>query len=471
MMVDYMPVMRDFELDGPSLNWIKPNAQLGMVFEDGSSILMARMMQDTKDSILKYSFKDAVTFGKVIREWRTIVDEIIAPATYIPPMAPIEITMAMQKTEVGQRMLEIGEMSPMDIITSTFEHDKVRALFLYAACMWGMDPHETGLGFMVPLMVDRAMNKCYCYGGSHKLASALAREVTKHGGLILESAGVNKILVENGRTAGVTIEEGRTIRSKVVMSTLDPQTTFIDLVGAEHLPEDLKASVEGWKWDKWSFNTLHIAAEEAPKYACDDPFVNDSFATVIGIESVDQLLAHWDNVVAGKIGDNFGGHCTCESLFDPFLSDRPGKFVSMFQTHAPYDIEGGWDDRAEGVKEAMLAKWSKAAPNLTPDKIVATSLENPADIEIRFPQMRRGSIKHGDYIPIQMGCFRPNQECSGTNTPIEGLYVCGVSTYPGGLVLGGSGYLGANKVAEDLDVKKWWKPTSEMERYIKTYLE
>ena len=471
MMVDYMPVMRDFELDGPSLNWIKPNAQLGMVFEDGASILLTRMIQDTKDSLLKYSFKDAVTFGKVIREWRAIVDEIVAPATYIPPMAPIEITMAMQKTEVGQRMLEIGEMSPVDIITSTFEHDKVRALFLYAACMWGMDPHETGIGFMVPLMIDRAMNKSYCYGGSHKLASALAREVTKHGGLILESAGVNKILIENGRTAGVTIDEGRTIRSKVVMSTLDPQTTFIDLVGAEHLPEDLKASVEGWKWDKLSFNTLHIAAEEPPKYACDDPFINDSFATVVGIESMDQLLAHWDNVVAGKIGDNFGGHCTCESQFDPFLSDRPGKYVSMFQMHVPYDIEGGWDDRAEGVKEAMLAKWRKAAPNLTPDKILATSMENPEDIEIRFPQMRRGSIKHGDYIPIQMGCFRPNQECSGTNTPIEGLYVCGVSTYPGGLVLGGSGYLGANKVAEDLDVKKWWKPTSEMERYIKTYLE
>jgi hypothetical protein len=49
--------------------------------------------------------------------------------------------------------------------------------------------------------------------------------------------------------------------------------------------------------------------------------------------------------------------------------------------------------------------------------------------------------------------------------------VCGVSTYPGGLVLGGSGYLGANKVAEDLDAKKWWKPTPEMERCMKTYLE
>ena len=471
MMVDYMPVMQDFDLDGPSLTWIKPNAQLGMVFEDGKSILLTRMIQDTKDSILKYSFKDAVTFGKVIREWRAIVDEIVAPQTYIPIMPPIEVTMAMQRTKLGKRMLEIGEMSAVDIVTETFEHDKVRAIMLYAACMWGLDPRETGLGFMVPLMIDRAMNKCYCYGGSHKFASALAREVIKNGGLILESAGVDKILMENGRVAGVTIEEGRTIRSKVVMSTLDPHTTFLDLVGGKHLPDDLKASVEGWVWDKWSFNTMHIAAEEPPKYACDDPFINDSFATVVGIESMEQLLAHWDNVVTGKIEDTFGGHCTCESQFDPFLSDRPGKYVSMFQIHAPYDLEGGWDTRAEGVKEAMLAKWRKAAPNLTPEKIVAVSMENPEEIEIRFPQMRKGAIKHGDYRPIQMGCFRPNQECSGTNTPIEGLYVCGVSTYPGGLVLGGPGYLGANKVAEDLDVKKWWKPTKEMERFIKTYLD
>ena len=85
--------------------------------------------------------------------------------------------------------------------------------------------------------------------------------------------------------------------------------------------------------------------------------------------------------------------------------------------------------------------------------------------------MRRGGIKHGDYRPIQLASFRPNQECSSTKTPIEGLYVCGASTYPGGLVLGGPGYLGANKVAEELGIRKWWKPTREMERYIKTYLD
>jgi phytoene dehydrogenase-like protein len=431
------------------------------------------MANDTKDSITKYSFQDAVTFGKVIRRWRRIVDEIVAPATYIPPMAPIEITMAMQKTEIGREMLEIGEMSPLEIINETFEHEKVRTLMLYASCMWGLDPHETGLGFMVPLMLDRTVNKCYCYGGSHKFAGALAREVVKNGGLILEAAGVDDIIVEGGRAVGVALaHEGRTLRGKVVMSTLDPQTTFSDLVGEEHLPEELKSMVAGWTWDKWSFNTLHIAADEPPKYATDDPWIDQSFATVVGIESVDQLLAHWEAVSAGKIDLNaFGGHSTCESLFDPTLSDRPGKFVSMFQIHAPYDLEGGWLNRREEIREAMLGKWRKAAPNLRSDVLIDTSMEDPGEIEIRFPQMRRGSIKHGDYMPLQMGCFRPSQECSGTDTPIEGLYVCGGSTYPGGLVLGGPGYLGANRVAEDLGVQKWWKPTSEMERYTKTYLE
>ena len=470
LMVDYMPVIRDFNLDGPALVWIKPNAQTGMVFKDGTSLLLTRMIEDTKDSISKFSFKDAVTFGKVMRTWRRIVDEIVAPATYVPPMSLLDMSIALQRTDVGNEMLELIERSPLDIITETFENDRVRALLLYVSCMWGLDPRETGTGFFVPLLLNRGMNKCYCYGGSHKFASAMAREIVRAGGLILEHAPVSNILMENGRVAGVELAEGRTLRSKVVMSTLDPHTTFLDLVGAGNLPTTLKELIEGWTYDKWSYYTLHVASEEPPRYACDDPWINESFMTIFGIESTDQLLAHWDNVVAGKVGDNFGGHATCESLFDPHLSDRPGKSISFFQLHAPYEIEGGWEKRGKELEEAALAKWQKVAPNMKRENIITTTYETPEDIEIRFPNMRRGAIKHGDYKPIQLFCFRPNQECSSTATPIEGLYVCGASTYPGGLVLGGSGYIGANKVAEDLGVTKWWKPTKEMEQYIKTYV-
>jgi phytoene dehydrogenase-like protein len=473
MMTDYMPAVQDFDLDGPALTWIRPNAQTGMVFEDGSSVLIAKQANDTKDSISKYSFEDAQTFGKVVRDWKRIVSDILGPATYLPPMAPLDITIAMEKTEIGRKMLDYGEETPYDIIMNTFQHEKVQTLMLYAACMWGLDPHESGLGFMVPLMLDRTMNKAYCYGGSHKFAGALAKAMVRHGGLILEAAGVEEILIENGRACGVRLaHEGRVLRSKVVMSTLDPHSTFLDLVGEQHLPDQLVSEIKGWEWDKWSFNTVHIATPEPPRYACDDPWIDKCFATVVGIESPDQLLAHWDNVIDGRLDlASFGGHSTCESLFDPTLSDRPGHYVSMFQIHAPYDIEGGWLDQRKPIQEAILEKWGKAAPNIEPGSILVQTMEDPGEIEIRFPQMRRGSIKHGDYRPLQMGCFRPNQDCSDSRTPIEGLYACGASSYPGGLVLGGPGYIGAGAVADDLGVERWWKPTPQMERYIKTYLE
>ncbi len=471
MMVDYMPVLRDFDLKRHGLVWIKPNLQTAMVFGDGKSLLLTRMIEDTMDSMHKFSQKDAVAFGKVMRKWRKIVSEIVAPATYLPPMSPLDISMAMRRTEIGEAMLEITEQSPLEIITETFENDRVRALMLYTCCMWGLDPRETGMGFFVPLLIDRGMNKCYCQGGSHKLAGALAREIVAAGGTILDSSQVNKINMRNGSVSGVELWEGRTLNSNVVISSLDPHTTFLDLVGKENLPGDLKESVEGWKYDKWSFNTLHVASEEAPRYACGDPWVDESFMTIFGFESTDQILTHWDNVVAGRVDDgSFGGHATCESSFDRHLVRKPGKHVSFFQMHAPYEIEGGWEKRGPQLEEAILRKWQRAAPNMQRERIIMTSQETPEDIEIRLPNMRRGSIKHGDYRPVQLGCFRPNQECSSTKTPIEGLYVCGASTYPGGLVLGGPGYLAANKVSEDLGVKKWWEPTPEMERYVKTYL-
>ena len=113
MMVDYMPAIRDFDLDGPALTWIKPNAQTGMVFEDGSSLLLTRMVNDTKDSISKYSFKDAVTFGKVIRKWRqnrrtTSSRRRPTSRRWSRSRSP----WRWSKTEVGQEMLEIGEHEP-----------------------------------------------------------------------------------------------------------------------------------------------------------------------------------------------------------------------------------------------------------------------------------------------------------------------------------------------------------------------
>ena len=471
MMVEYMPVLTDFDLDRHALIFTKPNAQTAMVFEDGTSLLLTQMLEDTRDSIVKFSRKDADTFGKLMGSWRRMVSEILAPATYLPPEAPVDLAVAMERTDIGRAVVELGERSPLEILSELFENDRVRTLMLYVSCMWGLDPRESGVGYFVPLLFDRGMNKCYCYGGSHKFAGALVREVLQAGGVVLENCAATKIVMENGRAGGVQTEDGLTLRSKVVLSSLDPHSTFLHLVGREHLPEGLGQSIDRWKWDKWSFYTLHIVSEEPPRYKCDDPWVNEAFMTVFGFEGSEQLLAHWDSVVAGQVSDGFGGHSTCESLFDSHLNRVPDKYISFFQMHAPYEIAGGWETRGKELEEAALAKWQRVAPNLTRDKIVMSHFETPVDIETRLPNMRRGSIKHGDYNPLQLGFYRPNTECSSSATPIEGLYVCGASTYPGALITGGPGYLAANKVAEDLGLKKWWTPPPHVQRYMQTYMQ
>ncbi len=470
MMVDYMPALQDFDLNRHALTWIKPNLQMAMVFGDGSTLLLTKMIEDTIDSILKYSYKDAMAFGRHMRVWQRMMDEIVGPATYLPPKPSLDLIVGMQRTEIGRELLELNEKSPMQIMEESFDDDKVRALMLYATCMWGLDPNETGVGLFVPLLLTRAMDKAYCLGGSHKLAGALAREIVRNGGIILEASQANEICMQNGKVTGVDLWEGRTLHAPVVISSLDPHTTFFDLVGKNKLPGQLRDTVENWKYDKWSYYTLHTVSTEMPAYKCDDPWANESYMTVIGFDSTEQIVNHWNNVMKGKLDDNFGGHVTCESFWDPHLVRKPGAHVSFFQMHAPYEIEGGWEKNGGKVEEAVREKLAKAAPNMNKDNIILTLAENPMDVEIRFPNMRRGGIKQGDYTPMQIGFNRPNIECSSSKTPVEGLYLCGACTYPGGMVTGGPGYIAANKVAEDMGLTKWWKPTKLMQDYVKTYM-
>jgi len=89
---------------------------------------------------------------------------------------------------------------------------------------------------------------------------------------------------------------------------------------------------------------------------------------------------------------------------------------------------------------------------------------SPRDIETQLTTMTRGSIKHGAYLPLQMGYNRPNPDCSGYRTPIPGLYVGGASVHPGGMVILGPGYNASRVVAEDLGLRVWWEEPEMVRR-------
>lgn len=470
MMVDYLPVLRDFDIGRHGLSFVKPNAQTAGLWSDGTSLVLCNQIEDSKDSIAKFSPRDARTYGKLMRHWRRLVDHVIAPGTYVPPMAPLDMIEAFQATPEGEDVLALTEQSPIEIIDEHFENDRVKTLLLYLACMWGLDPSDTGLGFLVPLYIDRAVNKAICYGGSHKFAGSLSREILAAGGTVLDNAEVTRITVEDGAVTGLELFDGKVIRAKAVLSSLPPPLTFGRLIDREHVPDELATVAADWEWEHWSFFTVAVATTEAPTYVCDDPWVNDAFMTVLGYDSSDELLDQWDAVRSGQLGDRPGGHATVETRYDPTLPRVAGHHVSFLQTHVPGDIEGGWKSRHDEVVERQLEVWRRYAPNLTAETILVRNGESPLDIETRLPNMVQGSIKHGDYNALQMGVFRPHDSCVGGRTPIDGLYLCGASSYPGGLVIGGPGYIAATAAVEDLDADKWWRLPPLVEKYRDTYL-
>ncbi len=470
MMTDYLPVLSDFDLAAHGLHFVKPNVQTAAVFSDGSSLALCHQIEDTKDSLATASPGDAAAFGRVMRTWRRIVDDLLAPGTYLPALSPIDMIESLERTDVGREALRLTELSPLEIIEETFANDRVRALMLYAACQWGLDPRESGLGFMVPLMVDRAANKAQCYGGSHKLAGALSREIHRAGGVVLDNAEVTRIVVEQGAVRGVECFDGRFLGAAAVLSSLPPPLTFGRLIDPAAVPAELVEAAEHWEWDTWSLFTLSLATTEAPHYAADDPWVDDALMVVLGFDSTDDVLDHFDAVAGGRMGERIGGHATVETRYDPTLSRVPGHHVSFFQVHAPYDVDGGWEARAPQVADELLSVWGRHWPGLASTEIVQRSTESPVDIERRIASMVRGSIKHGDYNPLQMGSFRPSASCVAGRSPIDGLYLCGASSYPGGLVIGGPGYIAAGSVAEDMGVAQWWQAPKFVTRYQDRYL-
>jgi len=465
-MVDYAPIFADLELEKRyGVKFIHPPLVMAMPFSDGRFLGIYSDVEKTCKSIAQFSKKDADTYREIYKKYDTVMRKVIGPATYIPTMPPIDHIIEMQKTEVGRFVVEVTEKSPKELIDELFENERVRAMMLYTTCMWGLEYDQTGLGFLIPLYINRAANYRLCVGGTHYLGSALSKVIYDNGGLVLTLQNIKRIVVQNGEAKGVEMDDGTIIEAdKFVASSLDPEQTFLKLIGEEHLDEDLAASVKGWQWEAESLYVHHMALEKAPQFtaASSDPLLNQAFIYVMGYESDKEFIQHWEAMKKGEIMQSGFNACFC-SVLDP-KEAPPGYHVGLISEIAPYELKEGGAERwynydFKNEHSRMLRETLRRyAPNMTEENVLMEYNTTPLDIENKFWDMKKGGLKQGAYLSLQMGNNRPNEYCSKHRTPIKNFYVNGACTYSGGTVIFGPGYLAANSIAEDLGIKKWWKP-------------
>lgn len=474
LMADVAPSHQDLRLKDHSLRYITPDVQIAFHHNDGKAIVFHRDSRKTEESIARFSSSDAGRFRDMFAEFESICDEILIPSTYSLAVPPIDQISILNQTELGSRLVKLSEMTPVEIIESYgFENEKVKGALLYLATLGGIAPGAVNVGYLVPFWISRMCNAALVQGGSHVLASSFISVYQTAGGKISDGADVTEILIENGKAVGIKLKDGTVSRGRAIVSTVNPEQTFLQFMNASDLPEDLVVAAKQWQREDISLFTSHYGiVGQAPDYTAAqfDADANRALMNIFGIESVPNVLEAHADVGSNRLNVTYG-RATCTSSFDNLAAvgqDVAGELNTLrFEMWAPYQLDGEeWDDVRKDYSARCLKLWQKYAPNLKDASVGYEVAVSPRDIERRLSNMKQGSHKEGAYCMTQMKYLRADDPYFQHRTPVDRLYLGGAAVYPGGMKLLGSGYNAAKVVAEDLGLDVWW-PEPGMVRVAK----
>jgi phytoene dehydrogenase-like protein len=193
---------------------------------------------------------------------------------------------------------------------------------------------------------------------------------------------------------------------------------------------------------------VNLALSELPDFTCmpgNGPHLRGAMSISPGMDYVERA---YDDAKYGEFSRQPYMDIVIPSLIDPGMAP-PGKHVmSIFVQYAPWNINGGWDDRKrEAFGDAVVNTLAQFAPNIK-RAIIHRQVITPADIE-KVTGLSEGNIFGGELALHQLFFFRPAPEWARYRTPVRGFYQCGAGTHPGGGIMGASGRLAALEILKD----------------------
>jgi phytoene dehydrogenase-like protein len=453
------PLVRDLELYRHGFAYVEPPVQQGVTLRDGTALTIHRDVDRSCASIARFSKRDADAFRDLHQTYAVRMRPFFTSLLYNPPLPPAELRARLTGPQ-GRELLSHAPLDLFGAVDRHFEDHRIRTFFkLFMHVTTG--ENEPGTGLIFPTIMSSITHLALPVGGSMAFALALARVIEAGGGDVITAADVREITVSGGRATGVRLADGRRIEAaRFVASAIDAPATA-RLVGEEHFPDDVRAKLRAWHWGHHSLLTLHLALARPPAYASAafDPDIQRAFNVFFGFDDTAQVVRCFEQCRRSEFPDHLMGNGACNTLFDPTYAPA-GQHVAFWWPFAPYalpDGPQGWDRRKREYTERLLDTWRGYAPNLTRDTVLAAHLYTPLDLERRLPNMTRGAVRMGAYVPSQLGINRPHPALADNRTPVDGLYLCGSSCHGGG-VNGAPGYNAANAIAADLGLARPWTP-------------
>lgn len=302
-----------------------------------------------------------------------------------------------------------------DLVDEHIKDTKLRALVNANWHLWYPPWNNSAIDYAALVVTEQLRGYYYPMGGIQKVPDTLVRVLKSHRGEIEYKTFVDKIILENGKAAGIETRKGKRIQAGRVVSNIAARATFLNLVGEENLPKDFVKTL----------NRLEISLSSFYVYlGVDiDPRTTGVDAPETIVYEIYDNTKEWNRLLKGELAIPCFG-IAIPTLIDPSLAP-PGKHVVIIMTMAPYYLTGkSWREEKERFATQLIAKAEKLIPGLS-QNIVVQDAATPLTYE-RYTLNSLGAAMGWAFSP-QMFLKRLEQK-----TPISNLYLAGHWTMPGG---------------------------------------
>ncbi len=453
-MIRVNPALSQDELGltaGYGLRYAEPDPVEHVAFPDGEQFTMWLDRDRTAEEVARFSKADATAYLRLLDDYDQ-VKHIFSQSQFTPVGFGPPLEQMLAGHPRGLIWARRRQLSAVQVVRHEFESRHIQAFLLWMAFQVFQPADEPGSGVLPYAQTFGRQQRSWSIpiGGSGQLTAALTGYLADHGGTVLCSQRVTRLLLEDGRCAGVETEDGTEYRAgTAVVSTIHVKH-LRDMAPADVWPAEFHYGVDTYDVGVPGFATYY--ATTAPP----------EFQTPQGPRTaVSAGLAGWPEDVIQMGADLRSGRFMTEppwllvatpTLVDPGRAPAGQHTVKLLSPQV-YEIAGnmgGWETVKHEHSRRTLERLRQAAPGFTDDVILASLVKSPADIEELNPHMIHGAFHGGSRGPAFSGALRPVPGWASHRMPIPGLYQTGGTTHPGGSITGAPGRNAAIVLLQDL---------------------
>jgi phytoene dehydrogenase-like protein len=295
----------------------------------------------------------------------------------------------------------------------------------------------------------------YPLGGMGAVSDAIRRSAESAGCTVRTGTRVAKILTANGRARGVVLSNGDELRASVVVTSVHPKRSFLEMLDRKELPDDFVRAIEHWKTRSGTVK-INVALSELPDFRFAPGTQLQEHHT--GSLNLCPTPAYLERAFQDAHVDHKGATApfvegTIPTSLDPSLAPKGIHFFSMFTQWVPHEwSQAPHREELDAYADRIFDIYTEFAPNLK-RAVIDRQVLGPYQMEQDLG-MLGGNIFHGELSLDQLFHMRPAPGYADFRTPIRGLYNASSATHAGGGVNGIPGLQAFRQVKRDKAIGK-----------------